>query len=189
MEQTMSDPISTHHNQITNDIKALIEIPAYSVPVKYEVDKQTGDILVDRFLEVAMQYPCNYGHIPGTLGGDGDELDVLVITPYPLQTGVYIRCRPIGLLNMTDEGGEDMKIIAVPVQKLTRYYNAVHSVEDLETVHPTLLGALRHFFEHYKDLDQGKWVTVNDGWGSLEEAQNAILAGINDYQEQHKSHS
>jgi inorganic pyrophosphatase len=181
MEKTMPESLFTDHSNTIDNIKALIEIPAYSSPVKYEVDKVTGEILVDRFLEVAMQYPCNYGHIPGTIGGDGDELDVLVITPYPLQTGVYIQCRPVGLLNMTDEGGEDTKIIAVPVPKLTRHYNRVQCIEDLQHVHPTLLGALRHFFEHYKDLDEGKWVKVNEGWGSVEDAKAVIAAGIDAY--------
>lgn len=169
-------------NTYSDNIEAHIEIPAFAPPIKYEINKDTNKIFVDRFLEVAMYYPCNYGYIPETLGGDGDPLDILVITPYPLLTGVGIYCRPIGTLNMTDESGEDTKVLAVPTYKLTRAYANVHSIEDLEKLQPTLLPALRHFFEHYKDLDEGKWVKLQDGWGTPEEAQKVIMEGVLAYQ-------
>jgi inorganic pyrophosphatase len=169
---------------VKNHVCALIEIPAFSA-VKYEVDKVTGHIMVDRFLEVAMSYPCHYGQIPNTLAGDGDELDILVIAPpMPLQSGVYIQCRPIGTLEMLDEKGEDSKIIAVPIQAVTPHYHEIQTVTDIETIHPGLLARLRHFFEHYKDLDAKKWVKLQPGWGSLEAAQQMILKAIRAYQKQ-----
>jgi inorganic pyrophosphatase len=166
-----------------HEVTAVIEIPAMT-SVKYEFDKATGRMVVDRFLEVPMQYPCHYGYLPETLAGDGDELDILVLTPSPLQTGVTIRCRPIGVLNMTDEKGEDAKILAVPGDKLTRDYQSIQTIEDLQARQPSLLNALRHFFEHYKDLDDGKWVEVQEGWGSPQAARELILASKQKFQEQ-----
>lgn len=158
----------------TFTIKARIEIPAMKTGVKYEIDKQTGHIMVDRFLNAAMYYPANYGYIPNTLAGDGDELDILVITPTPLDLGVYIECRPVGVLHMTDEKGEDAKVIAVPAYQVTPYYQSIESVQAIESVHPGILSSLRHFFTHYKDLDKGKWVKLSEGWGTASEAEQLI---------------
>lgn len=172
----------------TSTIYALIEIPALSSGVKYEIDKKTGHIVVDRFLKTAMHYPCNYGHIPNTIAGDGDELDVLVITPLPLQTGVYIHCRPVGTLHMTDEKGEDTKIIAVPINSVSKYYQSVESTNDIEHLHPGLLDSLRHFFTHYKDLDKDKWVEVNPEFGSAQTAEALIRTALKDYEARVESH-
>ncbi len=163
--------------EVPNDINVIIEIPAQSSPVKYELDKESGTMIVDRFMATPMFYPANYGFVPHTLSEDGDPVDVLVITPYPLLTGAVIRCRPIGMLKMTDESGVDAKIIAVPVEKLTPLYGDVHSTEDL----PELLRAqICHFFEHYKDLEEGKWVKV-DGWASADDARAEILSSQERY--------
>lgn len=142
---------------LPNDFNVIIEIPAFSEPVKYEFDKQTHLLVVDRFMATCMQYPCNYGFIPGTKSEDGDPVDVLVITPIPLVHGAMIRCRPVGMLNMTDEAGKDTKIIAVPHEKLTPIYN---DVKDINDVPESLRYQIKHFFEHYKDLEKGKWVKV-----------------------------
>lgn len=123
----------------------------------------------------SMRYPCNYGYVPHTVAGDGDPVDVLVVTPFALAPGVVIRCRPVGVLMMQDEGGEDAKVVAVPVSKLTPLYDNVKTAEDL----PELLRKqIVHFFEHYKDLEAGKWVKVL-GWGSLEDAHKEIVNGVN----------
>ena len=159
---------------LPNDINVIIEIPAHSDPVKYEVDKATGAMFVDRFMTAAMHYTCNYGYIPHTLSPDGDPVDVLVATPYPLIPGSVIRCRPATALKMTEESGDDAKILALPTKKLCSVYKQWDSVEDLP---PMLLEQIAHFFEHYKDLDEGKWVRV-DGWGSLEDAKEEILNGV-----------
>lgn len=168
-------------NTYSDNIEAHIEIPAFDF-IKYEKDKHTNKIFVDRFLKVPMYYPCNYGSIPETLGGDGDELDILVITPYPLPIDKYIYCRPIGTLNMTDESGEDTKILAVPTNKVSRTYENIRSTKDLEKFQSDLLIKIRYFFEHYKDLDEGKWVKLQDGWGTPEDAQKVIMEGILAYQ-------
>jgi inorganic pyrophosphatase len=165
---------------VPKELHAVIEIAALSPPVKYEVDKTTGRIMVDRFLPVAMQYPCNYGYIPATLGGDGDPLDILVMTPYPVQTGAVLRCRPIGLLNMEDESGEDAKILAVPINTLSLQYQTIQSPADLSE---HFKKTLQHFFEHYKDLEPGKWVKIK-GWAGVEAAHAEILQSIKRYQEQ-----
>ncbi len=157
---------------IPNDINVIIEIPAQSSPVKYELDKESGTMVVDRFMATAMFYPANYGFVPHTLSEDGDPVDVLVVTPHPLITGAVIRCRPVGMLKMTDESGVDAKIIAVPVDKLSPIYSDVESTDDLP---PLLLSQICHFFEHYKDLEKGKWVKI-DGWSSAEEAREEILS-------------
>src|SRR5438552_16997515 len=148
----------------------IIEIPMNADPIKYEVDKETGALFVDRFLTTAMHYPCNYGYVPGTLADDGDPVDVLVITPLALVPGVVVRCRPIGLLKMTDEAGGDTKLLAVPIDKLTPLYRRIETVRDLPE---TTLAQIAHFFGHYKDLEPGKWVKV-EGWGSPEEAKKEI---------------
>jgi inorganic pyrophosphatase len=156
---------------LPNQINVIIEIPAHSDPVKYELDKETGAMFVDRFMTTAMHYPCNYGYIPHTLSQDGDPVDVLVLTPYPLIPGSVIQCRPVGVLKMTDESGDDAKVLAVPVDKLCRSYRKVQSFRDLPD---ELLNQISHFFEHYKDLDEGKWVRVG-GWGEIDEAKKEIM--------------
>lgn len=162
---------------VPNDVNVIIEIPANSDPVKYEVDKETGAMFVDRFMGTAMYYPCNYGYIPHTISGDGDAADVLVVTPHPLISGSVIRVRPIGMLAMTDEAGEDAKILAVPVDKLSRMYRNINTVRDMPE---PLLDSIAHFFQHYKDLESGKWVKI-DGWLGLEEAKNEIMTSMERY--------
>lgn len=159
---------------LPDDFNVIIEIPAHGEPIKYEVDKETGAMFVDRFMSTAMHYPCNYGYIPHTLSEDGDPVDVLVITPVPLMTGVVVRCRPLGMLKMTDEAGVDAKLIAVPVDKLCGLYCKMQRPEDLPELS---LRQISHFFEHYKDLEPGKWVKV-EGWGGADDARAEILAGV-----------
>ena len=159
---------------VPEDINVIIEIPAHSDPVKYEVDKKTGAMFVDRFLETAMHYPCNYGYVPHTLSEDGDPVDVLVITPSPLITGTVIRCRPISVLSMTDEAGPDAKILAVPVDSLSSRYHHVKMLDDLPQ---QLLKQISHFFEHYKDMEDNKWVKI-EGWEDRETAHLEILSSI-----------
>ena len=162
---------------VPNDINVIIEIPMNAEPIKYEVDKETGAVFVDRFMSTAMHYPCNYGYIPRTLSGDGDPVDVLVISPFALITGVVLRCRPVGMLKMEDEAGEDTKLLAVPIDKLTNLYRSVNSPRDLPE---SVLAQIAHFFQHYKDLEPGKWVRV-EGWVGPEEAKQAILDGVTRY--------
>ena len=164
-------------SDIPNDINVIIEIPAHGHPVKYEVDKESGVLCVDRFMSTAMFYPTNYGYIPQTLSEDGDPVDVLVVTPYPLLSGSIIRCRVIGMLNMSDEAGADAKLVAVPVNKLTKEYKEIKSYRDLNTV---LINAIEHFFKHYKDLEPGKWVKII-GWADAEAAKKEIEASIKRY--------
>jgi len=159
---------------LPDEINVIIEIPANSDPVKYEVDKDTGALMVDRFMATAMFYPCNYGYIPNTLSEDGDPLDVLVPTPYPLINGAVIKCRPVGVLKMEDESGIDAKLIAVPVDKLSVIYRDVKEATDLS---PLLLQQIEHFFEHYKDLEKGKWVKVQ-GWADAAEAKAEIIKSV-----------
>jgi inorganic pyrophosphatase len=159
---------------VPNDINVIIEIPAQADPIKFEVDKDSGAIFVDRFMGTSMRYPINYGYVPHTVAGDGDPVDVLVVTPFPLIPGAVIRARPVGVLKMEDDGGVDAKIIAVPVSKLTPLYDKVKSLDDLPEL---LLKQTVHFFEHYKDLEPGKWVKIL-GWGSVEDAKQEILDGI-----------
>ena len=155
----------------------IIEIPMNADPVKYEVDKESGAIFVDRFMSTAMHYPCNYGYVPQTLSGDGDPVDVLVITPFPLIPGVVVPCRAIGILKMTDEAGEDGKVLAVPVDKILSIYGHWQKPEDMN---PLRLKTIAHFFEHYKDLEAGKWVKVQ-GWEGPEAARKEITDGIANY--------
>ena len=143
-----------------NSVNVIIEIGAFQSPIKYELDKHTGVLHVDRFLFTPMQYPCNYGYVPQTLCDDGDPADVLVITPHPLQPGVVVESRLIGVLEMTDEQGGDYKLLAVPTSKLTTLYDDVHEPTDLPVA---LLNQIKHFFEHYKDLEPNKWVKI-EGW-------------------------
>ena len=157
-----------------DQINVIIEIPAYGQPIKYEVDKKTGAMFVDRFMSTAMYYPCNYGYVPNTLSQDSDPVDVLVITPIPLMSGAVICCRPVGMLRMTDESGIDTKILAVPIDKLTSIYHHVHEYGDLQ---PELLKAIVHFFEHYKDLEPNKWVKVG-AWEPASAAKIEITESI-----------
>lgn len=163
---------------IPDDCNVVIEIPMHGDPIKYEVDKETGTVFVDRFMSTAMHYPCNYGYIPKTLANDGDPCDVLVLSPVPLMIGVVVRCRPIGMLRLDDEMGGDAKILAVPIEKLTSYYNNVRSPDDVPESH---LKQISHFFEHYKDLEPGKWVRVGS-WVGADEARREILEGIARYE-------
>ncbi|MGE0080365.1 MAG: inorganic diphosphatase [Thiohalomonadaceae bacterium] len=168
------DRVSTGKD-VPNDVNVIVEIPAHSDPVKYEVDKETGAMFVDRFMGTAMHYPCNYGYIPHTLSEDGDPVDVLVVTPIPVISGSVIRCRPVAMLKMTDESGTDAKVLAVPIDKLSNgCYAHMKGPEDMPKL---LLNQIAHFFEHYKDLEQGKWVKI-DGWVGAEEAKQEILASI-----------
>ena len=160
--------------QVPEDINVVVEIPQNGEPVKYEVDKESGAIFVDRFLGTPMRYPCNYGYIPGTLSGDGDPSDVVVVTPLPLIPGSVIRCRPVGMLEMEDDGGEDAKILAVPIDKLTRRYREVNSHRDLPA---ELVDRIAYFFDHYKDLEPGKWVKIK-GWADAEAAKREILESV-----------
>jgi len=165
---------------VPNDFNVIIEIPMNADPIKYEVDKESGAIFVDRFMGTAMHYPCNYGYVPNTLSADGDPVDVLVITPFPLIPGVVVRCRAIGVLKMTDEAGQDAKVLAVPVDKVLPIYKHWQKPEDLQDLR---LQQIQHFFEHYKDLEPGKWVKV-DGWEGPEAAKQEILDGVAAYKPQ-----
>ena len=162
---------------IPETFNVVIEIPAESDPIKYEVDKESGAVFVDRFLTTAMYYPCNYGYVAQTLSGDGDPVDVLVITPYPLHPGVVVPCRALGILKMEDEAGMDGKVLAVPTTKILKMYEPWKTVED---VNPMRLKAISHFFEHYKDLEEGKWVKVL-GWEGIDAAHKEILDGVENY--------
>ena len=155
---------------LPNDIYVVIEIPANSSPVKYEIDKDADALFVDRFMASPMFYPANFGYINNTLADDGDALDVLVVTPYPVVPGSVIRCRPVGVLNMTDEAGEDAKLLAVPHEKLTQAYNDVHDITDLPEM---LRGRIKEFFENYKNLEKGKWVKV-ESWEGVDAAKAKI---------------
>ena len=160
---------------LPNDFNVIIEIPMNADPVKYEVDKETGAVFVDRFMSTAMHYPCNYGYIPRTLSDDGDPVDVLVLSPFPLITGVVVRCRPLGMLKMDDEAGGDSKILAVPIDKLSSMYRTMHSIRDLPDI---TTKQIEHFFAHYKDLEPGKWVRMA-GWVGAEEAKAEIIGSAN----------
>ena len=160
------------------EINVIIEIPKDSEPVKYEVDKESGAIFVDRFMTTAMHYPTNYGYVPQTLSGDGDPVDVLVITPYPLFPGVVVPCRPLGILMMEDEAGVDGKVIAVPTSKILPMYDHWKNIDDVNAMRRN---AIAHFFEHYKDLEKGKWVKVI-GWEGIDSAKKEVMDGAANYQ-------
>ena len=149
------------------DINVIIEVAVGSEPIKYEIDKNSGALFVDRYLFTPMTYPCNYGFVPHTLSDDGDPIDVLVATTRPIIPGAVINCRPIGVLLMTDEAGQDEKIIAVPTTKLSERYKNVLSYTDLPEI---TLKQIEHFFEHYKDLEPNKWVKI-DSWKDAKEAK------------------
>jgi inorganic pyrophosphatase len=160
-----------------NEFNVIIEIPMNADPIKYEVDKESGAIFVDRFMSTAMHYPTNYGYVPKTLSGDGDPVDVLVITPVPLIPGVVVTCRPIGILMMEDEAGVDGKVLAVPIDKKCSLYTHWQKPADMN---PLRLKTIAHFFEHYKDLEEGKWVKII-GWEGTDSARKEISDGMAAY--------
>ncbi len=161
-------------NNPPEDVNVIIEVPIGREPIKYEMDKDSGTLFVDRFLHTSMRYPGNYGFIPHTLSGDGDPVDVLVCNTRELIPGCYISVRPIGVLIMEDNAGQDEKIIAVPTPKLTKRYEKVFNYTDLPQI---TLDQVSHFFEHYKDLEPGKWVKIG-GWHDAARAKQMIIEGI-----------
>jgi inorganic pyrophosphatase len=171
----------TAGDRVPDEFHVIIEIPMNADPIKYEVDEATGALFVDRFMSTAMHYPCNYGYIPQTRADDGDPVDVLVITPVALLPGVVVRCRPIGMLQMEDEAGGDSKLLAVPVSKVLPLDSQWNEPADLN---PARLNAIQHFFEHYKDLEPGKWVKVL-GWRGSAEAKREVTLGIELYRAKH----
>jgi inorganic pyrophosphatase len=167
------DAIAIGHNP-PDDVNVIVEVPIGGEPIKYEMDKAAGTLVVDRFLHTPMRYPGNYGFVPHTLSDDGDPIDVLVANTRPIVPGAVINVRPIGVLKMDDEAGGDEKIIAVPVPKLTKRYEHVVNYTDMPEI---TLQQIQHFFEHYKDLEPGKWVKVV-GWGDAQEAKRLITEAI-----------
>lgn len=163
---------------IPDDFNVIIEIQAHGGCLKYEFDKEHGLLCVDRFMTTAMSYPCNYGFVPNTLSNDGDPVDVLVMTPEPILPGTLIRARALGLLNMTDEAGEDAKILAVPIEKVCLEFAHIKSLQDIPKIK---LDAIVHFFEHYKDLEPGKWVKLK-GWSDKSAAEKEINDSIARFQ-------
>ncbi|MXQ13485.1 inorganic diphosphatase [Microvirga makkahensis] len=167
------DAIQTGKNP-PEDVNVVIEVPLGGEPIKYEMDKESGALVVDRFLYTAMRYPGNYGFIPHTLSGDGDPCDVLVANTRAIAPGAIMNVRPVGVLVMEDDGGQDEKIIAVPSSKLTQRYDRVRNYTDLPEI---TLKQIEHFFEHYKDLEPGKWAKIIR-WGDKVEAHRLIVEGI-----------
>ena len=166
-------------SKLPDEFNVIIEISQTADPVKYEVDKETGTLHVDRFMTTAMQYPCNYGYVPKTLSDDGDPVDVLVMTPFPVVPGAVVRCRALGMLQMEDEAGGDAKVLAVPVAKLLPNYAHLQSIADVPEID---LQRIQHFFEHYKDLEKGKWVKVT-GWADVAAAREEIVQSFQRYQQ------
>lgn len=156
------------------DVNVIIEVPAGTEPVKYELDKESGALYVDRIMHTSMRYPCNYGFIPHTLADDGDPVDVLIANRTPIMPGAVVRCRPLGVLIMEDEAGMDEKLLMVPVDKLHPFYKGVKSYDELPKI---FLDQIAHFFQHYKDLESGKWVKIM-GWEGPEKAAELIESGI-----------
>ena len=171
---TMSLDHVTPGSKVPEAFNVIIEIPMNGDPIKYEVDKASGCVFVDRFMSTAMHYPTNYGYVPKTLSGDGDPVDVLVITPFPILAGAVVRCRALGMLKMTDESGVDAKLVAIPVDKLCP---ATAHMKGLSDVPQNTLDQIKHFFENYKALEAGKWVKV-EGWAGIEEAHKEISDGV-----------
>jgi len=167
------DAIAIGHNP-PDDINVIVEVPVGGEPIKYEMDKAAGTLVVDRFLYTPMRYPGNYGFIPHTLSPDGDPIDVLVCNTRAIIPGAIINCRPIGVLIMEDDGGQDEKLLAVPSTKLTQRYERVKTVGDLPVI---TVKQIEHFFEHYKDLEPGKWVKI-ERWGDAAEARRLIEEAI-----------
>ncbi|MFT4798018.1 MAG: inorganic pyrophosphatase [Candidatus Azotimanducaceae bacterium] len=164
-------------NHAPDDINVIIEVPVGGEPIKYEMDKSSGALFVDRYLYTSMRYPGNYGFVPNTLSDDGDPVDVIVASTRAITPGAVMNCRPIGVLMMSDEAGGDEKIVAVPSAKLTRRYDNVLNYSDLPQI---TLEQIKHFFEHYKDLESDKWVKI-DGWGDADEAKRLILEAMARY--------
>jgi len=164
-------------NNPPEDINVIIEVPQYADPVKYELDKESRAFFVDRFMHTAMHYPCNYGFVPNTLSEDGDPVDALVVSKFSLITGCVISCRPVGVLRMEDEKGIDAKVLAVPVSSVNPIYEDVSGPDDMPKF---LLDQIQHFFEHYKDLEPGKWVKIR-GWDDAGAAKREIMDSIARY--------
>ncbi|MDT3376613.1 inorganic diphosphatase [Labrys portucalensis] len=175
------EAISTGRNP-PHEVNVIVEVPVGGEPIKYEMDKDSGALVVDRFLYTPMRYPGNYGFVPHTLSDDGDPIDVLIANQRGIIPGAVIAVRPVGVLKMRDESGGDEKIIAVPVPRLTRRYEKVHNYTDLPEI---TLKQIEHFFEHYKDLEKNKWVKV-EGWGDAKEAEAMILEAIERYKANNK---
>ena len=169
---------------VPDDIHVVIEIQAYGPGLKLELDKSSGALMLDRFLATPMVYPCNYGFIPQTLSLDGDPLDALVITPIPVPPGIVVRCRPVALLATEDDAGPDAKILCVPVSAVTPTYEQVQQLADLPR---TTIQQIEHFFEHYKDLEPGRWMKL-EGWRDAEEARKSILDSIARFDAEDASH-
>lgn len=177
-ENEMSLQQVTAGRNVPDEINVIIEVPMHSPAIKYEVDKDSGAIFVDRMLKTAMYYPCNYGYVPHTLCGDGDPVDVLVVLPLPMLPGTVVRCRPVGVLQMKDEAGEDSKVLAVPLTEVTSIYSDIKTYKDLDSM---LVDQIEHFFEHYKDLEKNKWVRTGD-WEGLDAARKEITEAVARYQ-------
>jgi inorganic pyrophosphatase len=160
------------------EFNVIIEIPMNADPVKYEIDKESGALFVDRFMMTAMHYPANYGYVPHTIADDDDPVDVLVHTPFPLLPGVVVRCRALGVLRMDDEAGGDAKVLAVPADEICPLFTKWKSIEDVPEIR---LKQIQHFFEHYKDLEAGKWVKVL-GWAGIDVAHTEIMDSIARYE-------
>ena len=180
-DATMSYANIPAGKDLPNDLYVIIEIPAHHSPIKYEVDKDMDALVVDRFMATPMFYPANYGFIPDTLADDGDPLDVLVHTPHTVVAGCVIPCRPVGILHMSDEAGGDAKLVAVPTTKLFKGYADIKEYTDLPEL---LVRQIQHFFEHYKDLEEGKWVKI-DRWGGSDEARKAIVDAVANFDNSH----
>lgn len=161
-------------NNPPEDVNVIVEVPVGGQPIKYELDKGPGVLVVDRFLHTPMSYPGNYGFVPHTLSEDGDPIDVLICNNRPLVPGCLINVRPIGVLVMEDDSGHDEKIVAVPSHKLTKFYDQVETIFDLPEI---TLKKIEHFFEHYKDLEPGKWVKIGD-WSGVDDAKRLIAEAI-----------
>ena len=170
----MSLHLVTPGAKAPEEFNVIIEIPMNADPIKYEVDKESGALFVDRFMTTAMHYPCNYGYVPRTLSDDGDPVDVLVITPFPLLAGSVVRARALGMLQMTDESGVDAKLVAVAHDKICPMTAHMKTVDDVPEY---LKDQIKHFFEHYKALEKGKWVKV-EGWQGVEAAHKEITDGV-----------
>ncbi|EUB97452.1 Inorganic pyrophosphatase [Rhizobium sp. CF080] len=173
------DAISVGKNP-PEDVNVIVEVPVGGQPIKYEMDKEAGALVVDRFLYTPMTYPGNYGFVPHTLSEDGDPIDVLICNTRPLVPGCVINVRPIGVMIMEDDGGKDEKIIAVPVPKLTQRYDKIKNYTDMPEI---TLKQIEHFFEHYKDLEPGKWVKIG-GWQNVDVAKTLIVEAIERYKAQ-----
>jgi inorganic pyrophosphatase len=167
------DAVSTGRNP-PHEVNVIVEVPVGGEPIKYEMDKDSGALVVDRFLYTPMRYPGNYGFVPHTLCGDGDPLDALVMNSRPLVPGAVVRCRPVGVLFMEDDGGEDEKILMLPVHKLTAMYDGVKDIGDFPSIQ---IERIKHFFTHYKDLEPNKWAKIHDV-GNAAAAREIILKSI-----------